>query len=238
MKRDIESIVLTTLALKISEISGIPTGRIFAKMPDYEYVNHDDGSIMPNFKGEKYPAIGMSYFGQGKYKINKYGDYPIVVKTPTSSQIYTPMGEICLGISLFLYTNSRREQRLIGNEVSMFLSEALYLNTSGDIIPGQYFSIDYIGFEDLPQHRPYVRVMNIDILAQIFSEATGHVVQEINTSISTDFGSNKNKSEPEVVTNTITGEIYFNEDVTITFGITEDEIKLVTEDGTDLAFEL
>lgn len=238
MKRDIESIVLTTLALKISEISGIPSGRIFVKMPDYEYVNHDDGTIMPNFKGEKYPAIGMAYFGKGKYKINKYGDYPLVVKTPTLTQIYTPMGELCLGISLYLYTNSRKEQRMLGNEISMFLSEALYLFTSGDIIPDQYFSIDYIGFEDLPQHRPYVRVMNVDILAQVYSEATGYVVDEINTSIITNYGDKAKEAEPEVVTNTITGELVFNEDVTIKFGITEDEIKLITEEGIDLAFEI
>lgn len=238
MRRDIEHIVLNTLAIKISEVSGIPTGRILAKAPDFEYVNHPDGTAMPETNPEKYPSIGMMYFGQGKYKVNKYGSGPIAVKTPTVSLIYEPMGEIHLPLAIYLYTNSRKEQRLIGNEISMFLADALYLETLGDPVSGQFFSIDYLGFEDLFEHRPYVRVMNMNILAQVYTESTGYVVEEINTSMVTIQGSVLNTSEPETLTNTITGDTYVNEDVTITFGISEDDIKLVTEDGTDIAFEI
>lgn len=238
MKRDIEHIILNTLAIKISEISGIPTGRIFAKAPDFEYVNHPDGSSMPQNNPEKYPSIGMMYFGQGKYKVNKYGSEPIVVKTPTVSLIFQPMGELHLPLSIYLYTNSRKEQRMIGNEISMFLSDALYLQTSGDIISEQFFSIEYLGFQDLSEHRPYCRVMNMNVMAQVYTESTGYVVEEINTAITSIQGSILFQAEPETLTNTITGDSYIDEEVTITFGVSEDDIKLVTEDGIDIAFEI
>jgi hypothetical protein len=105
-----------------------------------------------------------------------------------------------------------------------------------DQLPGEYFSIIYECYRDLNELRPYVRAYDLKINSRMLQEVSGYIVEEINTNISTIQGNLT--SEPDTLTNTITGDTYVNEDVTITYGITEDDISIITEDGTDIAFEI
>jgi len=234
--RDIEHIILNTLCIKISEVSGIPTGRVFAKMPDIQFVNKYDGTSTPSENEQKFPCIGMKYDGQIEYKVNLYGEQPEVMTDGINKKIYQPLGEIHLPLCIYLYTNSRKEQRLIGNDIAFFLASNLMVGTLHDEIPGEYFSMVYNGARDLSELRPFVRKFEVNLNARMLKEISAHIVEEINTSITTK--QNGQTSEPEVVTNTITGDLYINEDVTIKYSITEEGIVYVTEDGTEIAFEL
>lgn len=234
--RDLEHLILNTISIQISSVTGIPTGRIYAKIPDFEYVNKYDGTNTPQYNQEKFPAIGMKYSGKVIHKPNMYGEQPIVIKTPEVYKIYNPIGELHIPLSIYLYTNSRKEQRTIGNELAFHLDESDAFDIINDEIPDQYFSVEYHGFEDASEHRPYLRVLYTTLLGQVYREVTGYVVEEINTSIGTFFRGQIVNGD--TITNTITGDTYVNENVSITASMTEEGFSFVTEDGTILAFEI
>lgn len=234
--RDIEHIILYTICMKISEVTGIPTGRVLAKIPDIQFINKVDGNKDPQNHATKFPCVGMKYSGDVKYKINKYGDKHKILITPTVTRIYEPLGEIWIPLTIYLFTNSRKEQRELGSAIGFYLASTPMQYTMADQLPGEYFSIIYECYRDLNELRPYVRAYDLKINSRMLQEVSGYIVEEINTNISTIQGNLT--SEPDTLTNTITGDTYVNEDVTITYGITEDDISIITEDGTDIAFEI
>lgn len=237
--RDLEHLILYTLCMNISEVSGIPTGRIMAKMPDIQFVNKYDGTNNPEQNAQKFPCVGMKYAGEVKYKINKYGEKHKVLVTPTQVKIYEPLGELWLPLTIYLYTNSRKEQREIGNSIGFYLATNNMIALRGDEMPGEYISIIYESYRDFCELRPYVRAYDIKVNGRMLQEISGYLIDEINTSLTTiTNGATSTASEPEVLTNTITGDLYVNEDVTIKYSISEEGLIFVTEDGTELAFEL
>jgi len=223
--------------MRISEVTGIPSGRIMAKMPDIQFVNKYDGTQTPSINETTFPCVGMKYRGDVKYKINKYGSKHKVIITPTVTRIYQPLGEIWIPLTIYLFTNSRKEQRELGNKIGFYLATNTLIGLLGDELPGEYISIEYECFRDLNELRPYVRAYDLKINGRILEQVSGHIIEEINTNIVTSIGANL-VSEPEILTNTITGDTYINEDVTITFAIHEDDIIITTEDGMNIAFEL
>lgn len=233
--RDLEHIVLYTICMKISEVTGISTGKIMAKMPDIQFVNIPDGSTAAP-ADTKFPCVGMKYSGDIKYKINKYGDKHKVFVTPESIKIYEPLGEIWIPLTIYLFTNSRKEQRELGNKIGFYLATTPMQTTIGDELPNEYFSIIYECYRDLNELRPFARAYDLKINGRILQEVSGYIVEEISTNIVTKIKGNI--SQPETLTNTITGDSYIDEDVTITYGISEDGVILVTEDGVDIAFEI
>lgn len=234
--RDIEHIILQTLCIKISEATGMPTGRIFAKMPDIQFVNKYDGTKTPSTNDTKFPCVGMKYDGEIKYEVNLYGEEPEIMTDGVTKKMYQPLGEIHLPLCIVLFTNSRKEQRVIGNQIAYLLASNLMIGTLYDEIPEEYFSVVYKGARDLSELRPFVRKFEVDLNARVLQETSGYIVAEINTSIETT--QNGNTAEPEILTNTITGDSYVNEDVEIRYSVTEEGIVYVTEDGTEIAFEL
>jgi hypothetical protein len=234
--RDIEHIILQTLCIKISEATDIPTGRIFAKMPDIQFVNKYDGTQTPSVNDEKFPCIGMKYDGEIKYEVNVYGEEPEIMTDGITKRIFQPLGEIHLPLCIYLFTNSRKEQRIIGNQIAYLLASNLMIGTLYDEIPGEYFSVVYEGAKDLSELRPFVRKFGVKLNARVLQETSGYIVDEITTNIKTK--QDGVVSEPESITNTITGDLYVNEDPTIKYSISEEGLIFVTEDGTELAFKL
>jgi hypothetical protein len=234
--RDLEHLILYTLCMNISEVSGIPTGRIMAKMPDIQFVNKYDGSNNPEQNAQKFPCVGMKYSGEVKYKINKYGEKHKILVSPTQVRIYEPLGELWLPLTIYLYTNSRKEQRELGNSIGFYLATNAMVTLMGDEVPGEYMSIIYESYRDFCELRPYVRAYDLKINARMLKQIDGYLIDEITTNLTTVQGGNT--SEPKSLTNTITGDLYVNEDPTIKYGISEEGLIFVTEDGTELAFEL
>lgn len=237
--RDLEHLILHTICMRISQVSGIPSGKIMAKIPDIQFVNIDDGVNNQQNNAQKFPCVGMKYSGEVKYKINKYGEKHRVIVTPNVTRIYKPLGEIWIPLTIYLFTNSRKEQRELGNKIGYFLATDTLHSILGDELPGEYFSIIYECYRDLNELRPYVRAYDLKVNGRILEEVSGYIVEEVNTNLITTINGNAaTASKPESLTNTITGDTYVNQDVTITFGISEDDINLVTEDGIDIAFEI
>jgi hypothetical protein len=227
--RDLEDLMLGTMCIKISQITGIPTGRVLAKMPDFSLVNKYDGSNQPSVNDQKFPSVGMRYFNDVKYKINVYGDKPIAVKSLNEIKIYEPLGEIHVPLSIYLFTNTRKEQRLIGNQIMFELARNSHYYTIDDPLPNQYFSVEYNGHHDTDQHRPYVKVFNVVLCGQVFSESTGFVVDAIETNIQTSNGSLNHPIEN--VTNTILGTGLLDSEYYLSIVSIDDEDVLLTENS-------
>lgn len=183
--RDLEDIILGTMCIKLAEVTGIPTGRIFAKMPDIEYVNKYDGSKQPTTNKQIFPCIGMEYSDKVVYKVNRYGEEPLVIKNAIHSKIYEPMGEIHIPLYIHIFTNSRKEQRTLGTIISYEMSSNLYYNTLFDEIPNQYFSIEYHGFKDIETQSPFQRVICVTLCGQMFRETSGYLVETSIVNINT-----------------------------------------------------
>lgn len=235
--RDLEHLILYTVCMRIAEVTGIPTGRIMAKIPDIQFVNKVDGTNNPQINETKFPCVGMKYSGDIKYNINKYGNKHKVVISPSITRIYEPLGEILMPLTIYLFTNSRKEQRELGNKIGIYFATNTLIGLLGDEVPGEYISINYECHRDLNELRPFVRAYDLKINGRILEEVSGYIIEEINTNIVTSVGGNV-FSEPESLTNTITGDTYVNEDVTITFAVHENDTIIVTEDGEYIAFEL
>jgi hypothetical protein len=234
--RDLEDLILGTMCIKLSEITGIPTGRVLAKMPDFEYVNKYDGTNQPQINEQKFPSIGMQYFGNVRYKVNKYGEEPIVVKDAFFNKIYQPMGEIHIPLAIYLFTNSRKEQREIGNNIMYELSSQLHYNTIGDEIPNQYFSIEYSGYKDLPEHRPYKKVFHVELCGQVFKEVSGYIIEAVITNINTVLGNQYINVPADQITNTLLGDPLVDSDIFLATGATDDGFALVTEGDDAVLF--
>jgi hypothetical protein len=237
--RDLEHLILYTLCMNISEVSGIPTGRIMAKMPDIQFVNKYDGSNNPEQNAQKFPCVGMKYCGDVKYDVNLYGSGHRVLISPNQVRIYKPLGEIWAPLTIYLFTNSRKEQREIGTKIAFYLASNTLVGLRGDDIPGEYMSIVYESFRDLNELRPYARAFDIKVNARMLQQIPGYLVNQINTNMVTTInGDSATASEPETLTNTITGESYVNEDVDIRYSLSEEGNFIITEDGTIIAFDI
>jgi hypothetical protein len=232
--RNLEDLMLSTICIKLSEITGIPSGRVLAKMPDYEYVNKYDGTNQPQTNPQKFPSIGMQYFGQVKYCINKYGESPLVLQNAFISKIYQPMGEIKVPLAIYLFTNSRREQMEIGQKIMYELASNLHYNIIGDEIPNQYFSVEYTGYKDLPKHRPYEKVFHVELCGQIFKEVSGYLVESFTINLSATQGSQYVTVEPEKISDTIYEDPLFNTDDLFVAAADEDYDLLSVETEDDI----
>jgi hypothetical protein len=177
--RNLEDLILSTICIKLSEITEIPTGRVLAKMPDFEYVNKYDGTNQPQVNQQKFPSIGMQYFGKVRYEVNRYGEEPLVVQNASISKIYKPMGELHIPLEIHLFTNSRKEQTEIGNLIAYELSSKKYYYTINDEIDNQYFNIEYCGFTDLQKIKPFERIIHVKMCGQVYSEITGYAIETI-----------------------------------------------------------
>lgn len=227
--RDLEDLILGTMCIKLSEITGIPTGKVLAKMPDFEFVNKYDGSMQPAANDAKFPSIGMTYFNDVKYKVNLYGDKPIAVKNLNEIKIYEPLGEIHIPLSIYLFTNSRKEQRELGNKIMFELAKNAHYYTIGDPLPNQYFAVEYNGHKDVSEHRPYAKIFNVTLCGQVFNETTGYVVDAIMTNIQTYSGGMQHPVEN--VTNTILGTGLLDSEYYLSIVSIDDENALLTENS-------
>lgn len=234
--RDLEDLILGTMCIKLSEITGIPTGRVLAKMPDFEYVNKYDGTNQPQTNEQKFPSIGMQYYGNVKYKVNKYGEEPMVVKDAFFTKIYQPMGEIHIPLAIHLFTNSRKEQRLVGNNIMYELSAQLHYDIIDDEIPNQYFSIEYNGHKDVREHRPFEKVFYVELCGQVFREVSGYIVEAVITNINTSLGRNYIQIPADQITNTLLGEPLVDSEVFLATAATDDGFSLITENEDAVLF--
>lgn len=236
--RDLEDLILGTMCINLSSITGIPTGRVFAKMPDIQFVNKYDGSDQPNTNPQKFPCIGMEYSGEVDYKVNLYGDSPISIQSPYFTKIYQPMGEMHIPLYIHLFTNSRKEQRQVGNAIMMEMASKLYYNIIGDEIPGQYFNIEYNGFKDLDSQRPFHRVFSVTLCGQVFQESTGYIVEAVITNINTVLGKQYINPPQAQITNTLTGEGLSDSEVFYATAVTQDDEWLFTEEEDLVLFPI
>lgn len=184
--RNIEDLILETLVIKLNEITAIPTGRILAKMPDYEFINKIDGSAQPSTNETKFPSIGMMYYDKVRYSTNTYGTTHLVDNDDGTGIEYQPMGEMKFPISIYLFTNSRAEQMNLGNKIMMELSTLPFYSLEGDELDDEYVQIEFNGFMDLPNHRPYIKVFDVNCHARVFSEVSGYLINGIVVNMSAD----------------------------------------------------
>jgi hypothetical protein len=234
--RDLEDIILGTMCVKLSEITGIPSGRVLAKMPDIEFVNKYDGSMQPAINPQKFPCIGMQYAGEVDYKVNLYGDTPLVVQNAFFTKVYEPMGEIHIPLYIHLFTNSRKEQRELGNAIMYEMASQLFYYTIDDELPNQYFNIEYSGFKDLDRQRPFERVFIVTLCGQVFREATGYIVEAVITNINTSLGRSYIDVPADQITNTLLGEPLMDSEIFLATGATDDGFSLVTEGDDAVLF--
>lgn len=232
--RDLEDIILGTLCVKLSEVTNIPTGRVFAKMPDTEYVNKYDGTKQPAVNKQIFPCIGMEYSDKVIYKVNRYGEGPLVLKNAISSKIYEPMGEIHVPLNIYLFTNSRKEQRDIGNLISYELASNLHYNTLFDEIPNQYFSIEYHGFKDIDIQSPFQRVMCVTLCGQVFREVSGYLVETTIININTVSENQYIEIEPDNFVDSAYEGILSNPEEIFTVAANEDYELLLFSDEDDV----
>lgn len=189
MQRNIEDLVLDTLLFKLVEITGIPSGRIFVKMPDYEFINSLDGNISPATNPVRFPAIGMRYFDKVRYEANTYGDEIIVDNDNGTGILYEPQGEIHLPISIYLFTETRKEQNTIGAAIFNEFSTQSFYELYGDSVTGEYVQLEFSGFSDLPNHRPYIKCFDVVCRARTLNEVSGYLVDYVDVTLSATAGS-------------------------------------------------
>jgi hypothetical protein len=146
------------------------------------------------------------------------------------------MGEIHIPLAIYLFTNSRKEQRQIGNNIMYELSSQLHYNTIGDEIPNQYFSIEYSGYKDLPEHRPYKKVFHIELCGQVFKEVSGYIIEAVITNINTVLGNQYINVPADQITNTLLGDPLVDSDIFLATGATDDGFALVTEGDDAVLF--
>lgn len=184
--RDIEMLVLTTIHNALVEIAGIASGMILAKMPDYEFINKVNGSIegTPGVNPAQFPSIGMRYYDKVRYSTNTYGENHLVpVGDGTTAIDYQPLGEFCFPISIYLFTNSRLEQMQIGAKIMNEFSQGKFYPLVDDELDDEYVQVEFIGFNDLMTHRPYVKCFDIKCNARTFNEVSGYVVDYIDVGL-------------------------------------------------------
>lgn len=189
--RDIEYLTLHTFQRAISDCTGIATGYISMKMPDDEFVSFINGV---NNDGEsdvqhKFPRIGVRYFGKVKYSSNTVGDIYLRDMGDGTAISYEPEGEMSFPVSIYLFTNSRREQSIIGNKLFKELSKQDFYAFIEDEIPDEYFGVKFLGFNDLPNLEPYIKCYDVMLGARTLEEVSGYMTNSFFVNTVTQFNS-------------------------------------------------
>lgn len=177
--RDIEMLVLTTIHSVLVDITGIASGMVLAKMPDYEFINKINGSEIgtPAINPAQFPSIGMRYYDKVRYSTNTYGESHLIpVGDGTTAIDYQPLGEMSFPISIYLFTNTRLEQMQIGAKLMNEFSQGRFYALVDDELEDEYVGVEFVGFNDLMVHRPYVKCFDIKCSARTFNEVSGYVV--------------------------------------------------------------
>lgn len=189
--RDVEYLTLNTFQKVISDCTGIATGYISMKMPDDEFVSFVNGVNADEDSDEQYkfPRIGVRYFGKVKYNSNT-NDVGYLRDMGDGTAIsYEAEGEINLPVSIYLFTNSRREQSVIGNKLFKELVKQDFYYFIGDEIPDEYFGVKFLGFHDLPNLEPYIKCYDVMLGARTLEEVSGYVVNSFFVGLVTQFNS-------------------------------------------------
>lgn len=178
-ERNLENLVFHTLVDALAEVTGISSGSIFAKMPDFEFVSKFDGNNQPSTNPDKFPCIGMRYWDKVKVSSNSYGDSKLIDNGDGTGIDYQPLNEIEFPISIYLFTDSRKDQNTIGNKIYREFAQNPFYDLFGDEFPTgeeEQVSVQLIGFSDTFEHRPYVKVYDILCNARDFLEVSGYLV--------------------------------------------------------------
>lgn len=196
--RNVEDLILETLVIKLYQTTGIPTGRILAKMPDYEFVNKLDGTNQTTTNEPKFPSIGMRYYDKVRYGSNTYGSAHLIDNNDGTGIEYQPMGEMSFPLSIYLFTNSRAEQMNLGNKILMEFAQNPFYSLEGDELDNEYVQVNFSGFTDLPSHRPYIKVFDILCSSRVFTEVSGYLVDNYIVSMSADSGRDVDSIETDL----------------------------------------
>jgi len=188
--RDIEYLTLSTFQKVLSDVTGIASGYISMKMPDDEFLTFINGvNNKPEANAQyKFPRIGVRYFGRVKYNSNTTGDEILRDMGDGTAILYEPMGEINFPVTIYLFTNSRREQTIIGNKLFRELSAQNFYEFIGDEIEGEYFGVKFLGFNDHPNLQPYIKCYDLMLGARTLDEVSGYVTNSFFVQTTTQFG--------------------------------------------------
>lgn len=181
--RDLEFLVLQTIHNKLVEITGIPSGLVLAKMPDFEFVNKINGSKSAATNDNRFPSIGMKYFDKVRYKANTYGDSYNTDSGDGTGASYTPLGEMSFPISIYLFTETRADQMTIGNIIRREFSKQSFYQLEDDVLTNEYVQVQFIGFNDVQEHRPFVKCFDIICNARDLEETSGYLTNTIQVNL-------------------------------------------------------
>ncbi len=174
--RDIEEMVLRTIKHKLVEITNIPASLINPRMPDFEFINKVNGTLQPQTNKDQFPSIGMKYYDKVRYSANTHGDSILVNNNNGTAIDYQPQGEMMLPISIYLFTDTSKEQRTICNKIIQEFGNSPFYDLYDDEIDGEYVGVEFIGFNDLVAHRPFIRCIDINCRTRTLNEVSGYVV--------------------------------------------------------------
>jgi len=174
--RDTEFLVLSTLCSMLVDITGIASGSVFAKMPDYEFVNKINTTQPASTNRNTFPAIGMRYWDKTRVSSNRYGESYLIDNGDGTAISYEPMAEISMPLSIYLFTDSRYDQMSIGNKIIYELSQSKFYPLTGDINTfDEYAQVEFIGYTDVQENKPYVKCFDIKVSARTLLEVSGYV---------------------------------------------------------------
>ena len=197
--RDIEDLILNTLRINLAEVTGIPSGQIFLKIPALQFFNKMDDTNKSIQMRVIYPAIGINFMRDAVIKYNNYGETKYIRNGGGIATAYEALGEVELLLDVSLFTKSRKDQRDYGIKIEHFFFANKYIGLENDEINGEYMTMCFTKKRDFDETDPFRKAFIVKVNARVLNETSGYIVEEVVTTLETNVESYDVVTEPDIV---------------------------------------
>lgn len=170
MARDVIHIMLHTLAIKLSDVTNIPSGHIWADHPSEEYINNDTYNL--------YPSIGITDLGFTPLANNYGATKKLPTNNPSIFTEYSPAGEIQQIFQIDVYSKEHYQMRNYRSLLNHFFQQTTLLATSGDILSDEFFSLKITDAHKFDE-KPYILHYTIECHIQDYKEQNVYTVSQV-----------------------------------------------------------